>query len=138
MRKVRAGLAWNGAIVALSLCSLVACKVGRSPTLKPECCAAFQHTDSLPDQPPQGVIRLAIGGDSRDDRSHVVPWAFREARRRGARAFFFLGDMEITRLADRFFVAQLVELHGIPFYPLLGNHEVEFLGVIKLPGSRHA
>ncbi len=131
--------AGHGVIVVLSLFCLAACKGGRSSSIRsPECCAAYQHSDSLPDQPPQGVIRLAIGGDSRDDRSHVLPWAFREARRRGARAFFFLGDMEITRLADRFFVAQLAELHGIPFYPLLGNHEVEFLGVIKLPGSRHA
>jgi hypothetical protein len=92
----------------------------------------------LPDQPPQGVFRLAIGGDSRDDHSHVLPWAFREARRRGAQAFFFLGDMEITRLADRFFAAQLADLSGVPFYPLLGNHEVEFLGAVRLPGSRHA
>jgi 3',5'-cyclic AMP phosphodiesterase CpdA len=92
----------------------------------------------LPDQPPQGVIRLAVGGDSRDDHSHVLPWAFKEARRRGAQAFFFLGDMEITRLADRFFASQLADLSGIPFYPLLGNHEVEFLGAVRLPGSRHA
>jgi hypothetical protein len=92
----------------------------------------------LPDQRPPGVIRLAIGGDSRDDRSHVLPWAFREARRRGAQAFLFLGDMEITKQADRFFAGQLADLHGTPFYPLLGNHEVEFLGAVRLPGNRHA
>ncbi len=132
-------LAVHRAILVLSLSCLAACKGGRSSSIRsPECCAAYQHSDSLPDQPPQGVIRLAIGGDSRDDHPHVLPWAFREAGRRGAQAFFFLGDMEITPQADRFFVGQLAELHGIPFYPLLGNHEVEFLGVVKLPGSRHA
>src|SRR6266851_754217 len=129
----------HGAIVVLSVFWLAACRGGRSSSIRsPECCAAYQHSDSLPDQPRQGVIRLAIGGDSRDDRSHVLPWAFREAGRRGAQAFFFLGDMEITSLADPFFRAQLAELHGIPFYPLLGNHEVEFVGVVKLPGSGHA
>jgi hypothetical protein len=46
--------------------------------------------------------------------------------------------MEITRLADKSFAAQLADLSGIPFYPLLGNHEVEFLGAVRLPGSRHA
>ena len=128
-----------GAIVVLSLFCLAACKGGRSSSIRSQkCCAAYQHSDSLPDQPPQGVIRLAIGGDSRDDGSHVLPWAFGEARRRGAQAFFFLGDMKIDSHLDRFFLAQLADLHGIPFYPLLGNHEVEFLGVVKLPGSRHA
>lgn len=127
------------AVVALSLLCLVACRGGRSRSiLNPECCAAYQHTDSLPDQPPPGGIRLAIGGDSRDDRSHVLPWAFNEARRRGAKAFFYLGDMKITRLADRLFAAELKDLAGVPFYPAIGNHEIEFLGMVRLPGSRHA
>src|SRR6266481_816799 len=107
-----------GAIVVLSLFCLAACKGGRSSSIRSQkCCAAYQHSDSLPDQPPQGVIRLAIGGDSRDDGSHVLPWAFGEARRRGAQAFLFLGDMKIDSHLDRFFLAQLADLHGIPFYP---------------------
>jgi Calcineurin-like phosphoesterase len=142
MTKGRAGLVLNAAVVALSLCCLVACecKGGRSSGIKsPECCAAYQHSDSLPDQPPQGVIRLAIGGDSRDDRSHVVPWAFEEARKRGANAFFFLGDMEITSAGDKqIFAPQIEHLGDVPFYPVIGNHEVELFGFIRQLDSRHA
>ncbi len=139
MRRGRAALALLGVVVALSLFGLAGCKGGRSSSIRShECCAAYQHTDALPDQPRQDVIRLAIGGDSRDDHSHVVPWAFKEARKRGAKAFFFLGDLEITRLADKLFLPQLADLAGIPFYPVIGNHEVEFLGAVRLPGSRHA
>lgn len=102
-----------------------------------QCCAAYQRSDSLPDQPPAGVVRLAIGGDSRDDHAKVVPWAFQEAKRRGAKAFFFLGDMEITGSADNRFKSQLKDF-GIPFYPAMGNHEIEFLGIVRLPGGKHA
>jgi Calcineurin-like phosphoesterase len=124
---------------ALLLLGAVACGGGRSTSLRSsECCSAYQHTDSLPDQPGQGVIRLAIGGDSRDDRSRVVPWAFKEARKRGAKAFLFLGDFEITRLADKFFVPQLGDLTGVPFYPVIGNHEVELFGIVRLSSGRHA
>jgi len=84
------------------------------------------------------VIRLAIGGDSRNDSSDVVPWAFKEARKKGAKAFFFLGDLKITRAADKLFVAELADLGGVIFYPLMGNHEVEFLGAIRGFDSRHA
>jgi hypothetical protein len=84
------------------------------------------------------VIRLAIGGDSRDDRSHVVPWAFQEAHKRGAMAFVFLGDMEITSFADRFFMPRLQDLAGLPFYPVIGNHEVELFGAVRLSTGRHA
>ena len=101
------------------------------------CCAAYQHTDPLPDQPSPGVIRLAIGGDSRDDHSHVIPWAFKEARRRGAKAFLFLGDLELSSSLDRFFAPQLADLGDVLFYPVIGNHEVEFLGFVRLPGGRH-
>ena len=140
MTKGRAVL--NAAVVALTLCCLVACKCkgGRSSGIvSPECCAAYQHSDSLPDQPPQGVIRLAIGGDSRDDRSHVLPWAFEEARKRDASAFFFLGDMEITSAGDKLiFAPQMEHLGGVPFYPVIGNHEVELFGFIRQLDSRHA
>ncbi len=127
------------AVTASLLCCLTACKTGRSSSIRgSECCSAYQHSDSLPDQPPQGVMRLAIGGDSRNDGSHVVPWAFREARKRGAKAFLFLGDLEFTRAEDKFFAPQLADLGGVPFYPVIGNHEVELFGVIRLPGTRHA
>jgi len=47
-------------------------KYGRSTSLKGAgCCAAYQHSGLLPDQPSPGVTRLAIGGDSRDDHSHM-------------------------------------------------------------------
>src|SRR5712692_965099 len=131
--------AGHGVIVVLSLFCLAACKGGRSSSIRSAaCCAAYQHSDSLPDEPPQGVIRLAIGGDSRNDSSDVVPWAFKEARKKGAKAFFFLGDLKITRAADKLFVAELADLGGVIFYPLMGNHEVEFLGAIRGFDSRHA
>jgi hypothetical protein len=68
----------------------------------------------------------------------VVPWAFEEARRRGAKAFVFLGDMEITSLEDRFFMPLLQGLAEIPFYPVIGNHEVELFGAVRLSSGRHA
>src|SRR5271167_2367824 len=115
------------------------CKSGRSRSIRSiTCCSAFQHSDHLPDQPDPGVLRLAVGGDSRDDRSRVVPWAFQEAGKRGAMAFVFLGDMEITSFADRFFMPQLRNLPGIPFYPIIGNHEVELFGAVRLSSGRHA
>lgn len=140
MTNRRARLVSYAAAVALSLCCLASCnKSVRSSSIRSsDCCADYQHSDSLPDQPPQGVIRLAIGGDSRNDSSHVVPWAFKEARKWGARAFFFLGDLEFTRAQDRLFAPQLADLGDIPFYPVIGNHEVELFGGVRLPGSRHA
>src|SRR5258708_36860396 len=129
-----------GAVAALSLLWVSACGGGRSSSLRStECCAAYQRTDPLLDQPGQGVIRLAIGGDSRNDHSHVVPWAFKESVKRGAKAFIFLGDLEITRLEDNKFRAeQLADLAGVPFYPVVGNHEVEILGAVRLPSAKHA
>jgi hypothetical protein len=77
----------------------------------------------------QGVIRLAIGGDSRDDKSHVVSWAFTEARKRGAKAFFFLADLELSEALDYRFSVR--DLGDIPFYRAMGNHEVEIFGLIR-------
>src|SRR5713226_2797690 len=137
MRKNGARLALYVTAVTL-LCCLAACKKssGRSSNLKcGENCTAYQHSDSLPEQPAQSKIRLAIGGDSRDDKSHVVPWAFEEAKRRGAKAFFFLGDLEITSAIEKRFLPQLAILGDIPFYPAMGNHEVETLGIVRLPKS---
>jgi hypothetical protein len=81
---------------------------------------------------PDGHVRFIVGGDSRDDASRVLPWAFREAKARGASAFIFLGDMELTPSFDAHFRAELDGLGGIPFYPALGNHEVKLLGAFGL------
>ena len=82
--------------------------------------------------PPAGVVRFIVGGDSRNDASHVLPWAFREARARGASAFLFLGDMEITPQIDAAFAAQLEDLGRVPFYPVLGNHEIKTFGFMSM------
>jgi hypothetical protein len=50
----------------------------------------------------------------------------------------FLGDMEITSLEDRLFMPRLRDLGGIPFYPVIGNHEVELFGAVRLSSGRHA
>ena len=82
--------------------------------------------------PPPGVTRLIIGGDSRDDAAHVLPWAFREANARAACAFVFLGDMELTPMLDPSFARELKMLDPIPFYPVLGNHEVKTFGILGI------
>src|ERR1700730_8105844 len=112
MNTGRAAMALYGFVLALSLFCLDACK--SQPTNPPtaECCAAYQLSDSLPDQPQPGGIRLAIGGDSRNDDSQVLPWAFKEAKRRAAKAFFFLGDLEITRSLDKRIIPELADLGG--------------------------
>jgi 3',5'-cyclic AMP phosphodiesterase CpdA len=79
-----------------------------------------------------GGIRYIIGGDSRDDAAHVLPWAFREARARGASGFFFLGDMELTPQLDEHFRNALPLLGPVPFYPVLGNHEVRLFGLFAV------
>ncbi len=81
---------------------------------------------------PEGHVRYVVGGDSRDDAAHVLPWAFHEAKARGAVAFFFLGDMELTPSFDAHFRGELDQLEGIPFYPALGNHEVKLIGAFSL------
>jgi hypothetical protein len=78
------------------------------------------------------VVRLIVGGDSRDDSAHVLPWAFREAHARGVAAFFFLGDMELSPELDRSFARELPLLDPIPFYPVLGNHEIRQLGFLSI------
>ena len=81
---------------------------------------------------PAGVTRFLAGGDSRDDSAHVLPWAFREAKARGAAAFFFLGDMELTPQFDAHFRRELDDLGPVLFYPVLGNHEVELFGFLQV------
>ncbi len=81
-------------------------------------------------EPPRGP-RYIVGGDSRNDSDHVVAWAFQQAKARRASAFFFLGDMELTPQLDAHFQGELAQLDAIPFYPVLGNHEIRFMG--KMP-----
>ena len=79
-----------------------------------------------------GVVRLIVGGDSRDDSAHVLPWSFREAHARGVAAFIFLGDMELSPELDRSFARELKLLDPIPFYPVLGNHEIKQIGFFPM------
>jgi hypothetical protein len=79
---------------------------------------------------PPGTVRYLFGGDSRNDLAHVLPWAFHEAKVRKASGFFFLGDMEITPGLDGHFESELPYLDPVPFYPVLGNHEVRVFGFL--------
>lgn len=88
--------------------------------------------DPAAQKPPAGTARYLIGGDSRDDFNHVIPWAFDQAKLRGATAFIFLGDMELTPELDAQFQDKLAQLQPIPFYPVLGNHEIDQFGVFRL------
>jgi 3',5'-cyclic AMP phosphodiesterase CpdA len=81
---------------------------------------------------PPGASRFIVGGDSRNDAAHVLPWVFREAKARGASAFLFLGDMELTPSFDAHFRRELQLLSPVPFFPVLGNHEVRVLGAFDL------
>src|ERR1700733_5609343 len=85
---------------------------------------------------PTTGVRLIIGGDSRDDAAHVLPWAFSEAKARAAAAFIFLGDMELTPQLDEHFRSELPLLDPIPFYPALGNHEVKVFGFLAVEHAR--
>ncbi len=79
---------------------------------------------------PAGTFRYLVGGDSRNDLAHVLPWAFHEARARKASGFFFLGDMELTPGLVGNFEVLLPLLDPVPFYPVLGNHEVRVFGLL--------
>ena len=97
------------------------------------CTARTPARLSHDDHGARGVdVRYIIGGDSRDDRAHVLPWAFDQAQTRGAAAFFFLGDMELTPQLDDHFRRALPLLGSVAFYPVLGNHEVRFFGAVPL------
>jgi 3',5'-cyclic AMP phosphodiesterase CpdA len=98
------------------------------------CCGGGEKPPATVDVAvPAGHVRLIVGGDSRDDSAHVLPWAFREAKARGASAFVFLGDMELTPSFDAHFRHELDGLaKNVGFFPVLGNHEVRILGAIPL------
>lgn len=81
--------------------------------------------------PPPASPRYIAGGDSRNDAKRVLPWAFQEAKTRHATAFLFLGDMELSPGLDGHFEKELRILDPVPFYPVLGNHEVRLFGFIK-------
>jgi hypothetical protein len=101
--------------LVLAALTLVAC---RDPSLPAPPPAASQPAAAQP-----GSIRYVVGGDSRQDKAHVVPWAFGEAKARGVTGFVFLGDMELSADLDEHFRAELSALAPVPFYPVLGNHE---------------
>jgi len=85
---------------------------------------------------PEGTVRYIVGGDSRNDAANVLPWAFGEAKARGAEAFFFLGDMELSPGYDDRFVKALGALDPVQFYPALGNHEVMVFGFLPIGHDR--
>ncbi len=91
-------------------------------------CAGAPPAPVLPSPIPPGAVRYLVGGDSRDDVSHVVPWAFQGAKAREARAFIFLGDMELSPEMDGHFSRELNLLDPIRFYPVIGNHEALLFG----------
>jgi hypothetical protein len=70
MRGQAAGTAWRLVLASICLCFLASWKESRSTKILCEDhCSAYQHSDSLPDRAPHGVIRLAVGGDSRNDEN---------------------------------------------------------------------
>jgi hypothetical protein len=78
-----------------------------------------------------------IGGDARDDWSGTMPWAIRKAVDLRAKAFIFLGDMELTPLLDGHFRREIGKLGKIPFYPIIGNHEVLAFGAWRERTGHH-
>jgi hypothetical protein len=109
-------------VLPVLLSALVAC--GGAPA------APASHPAPL--GPAAGVVRYIAGGDSRNDGSHVVPWAFEEAKARGATGFIFLGDMEMTPQFDAAFARELRQLDPVLFLPALGNHEIKLLGFASI------
>jgi hypothetical protein len=83
-----------------------------------------------------------VGGDARGDASHVLPWSLKLAKDHGARAFFFLGDMEAKPDEQPHFVSVLDASIGgaYPFYPVPGNHDLarRALGAESEPAQRAA
>jgi hypothetical protein len=69
-----------------------------------------------------------IGGDARDDSSGVMPWAIQKAVALKAKGFIFLGDMELSPILDAHFRKELGKLGNVPYYPIIGNHEVLAFG----------
>ncbi|HEY8091248.1 MAG TPA: metallophosphoesterase family protein, partial [Polyangiaceae bacterium] len=117
-------------LIALSLAGCGGC--GHSSANERDPAASAASAPAPPAASAPGEARIIVGGDSRDDSAHVVPWAFEQARARHAVAFLFLGDMELTPELDRVFARELALLDPVPLYPVLGNHEVEQLGMFPV------
>jgi hypothetical protein len=109
-------------MIGLSIATLCACS-------RPHLLDVSLHKNREASAP---VARYFIGGDARNDRAGVLPWALKEAKQRSARGFIFLGDMELTPQLDARFERELVELDPIQFFPVLGNHEIKLFGVVGL------
>jgi hypothetical protein len=107
------------ALTLVHLTLLASCHDGATPASS----ARPEAPPSPPREAPAAAVRYVIGGDSRGDTAHVIPWAFHEAKDRGVAAFIFLGDMEVSPDLDDHFRDQLAQLAPIPFFPVLGNHE---------------
>lgn len=122
--------------LALSLCLPLACGGAPGPP-RSSGSAAPTTSDTIITPPASNARRYIIGGDSRDDRANVVAWAFRQSRVRGASAFIFLGDMELTPELDGHFSEELRILDPMPFFPVVGNHEVRMFGGLSF-NSRHS
>src|SRR5258705_9605343 len=70
--------------------------------------------------PASTAVRFFAGGDARNDRAKVLPWAFGHVKEQGATGFLFLGDMELSGSIDEHFKRELSILSPVPFYPALG------------------
>ncbi len=119
----------------LSSVMLFACRGDPKPA--PKTGTGWPSSDSTVAPPVSGTHRYIIGGDSRDDSANIVAWAFRQAHARGASAFIFLGDMELTPTLDGHFSDELRILDPVQFYPVVGNHEVKMFGGLSL-NMRHS
>jgi hypothetical protein len=122
------------------LCSAAVLAGCRCPEVPPG--RAWAHPAAVVTAPPPrpaGAVRFAVGGDARraftagDTGLEVLGWAFATARSAGAAAFLFLGDMERTPPADRYFRRDLAGLGpGIAFCPVIGNHETLLAGAFDV------
>ncbi len=116
---------WRNAIAGCAVLVTSAC-AGGNP------CAVTTATVTFDaKKPTDDRVVYFVGGDSRGDEGGVVRWAFQQAKAVGARGFLFLGDMEWSFACDGHFRKEQIEyLSPVGFYPVLGNHEVDWFGFI--------
>jgi len=117
----------SASFLATALLGMTACKPSKSSKRTTD-----EGGHAIEDLVSGITARFLAGGDSRDDHNHVLPWAFEEAQARGAKAFFFLGDMELTPELDAHFRRELDLLGPIPLFPAIGNHEVQQFGIFRM------
>src|SRR5439155_9295999 len=114
-------------ILLVSLAASTAACAGGNP-----CAVTTASVTLTAKKPSDDRAVYFVGGDSRGDEGGVVRWAFQQAKNVNARAFFFLGDMEWSFACDGHFRKEQVEyLSPVSFYPVLGNHEVDWFGFVK-------